>query len=83
MAGRTQQEIEQWIVERIRSRLGDEEIDVDAPLMGYGLDSMQVVALATELEEYLGFRFNENPLLDHPTIDALSQHLARVSHQPH
>ena len=40
MPSRTQQEIEQWIVERIRTRLGDEEVDVHAPLLGYGLDSM-------------------------------------------
>ena len=35
------------------------------------------MALATELEEYLGFRFAENPLLDHPTIDLLSHHLVQ------
>ena len=80
MAVRTEDEIRDWIVQRMRPLLLEgEPLDPDEPLIGYGLDSMQVVALAADLEDYLGLRFNENPLFDHPSVNALAKHLAERS----
>ena len=80
MPARSEQEIRDWIVARVRRHLGDDEpIDFHEPIVGYGLDSMHVVALAADLEDWLGIRFGENPLVDHPTIDALAKHLAARS----
>jgi len=73
------QEIEDWIAARVGALTGAarEEIDVRAPLTRHGLDSIAVVALASDLEKWLGYRFRANPLEDHPTIEALSRFLAQ------
>ena len=74
----TAAEIQAWIVDRV-STLTDipvAEVDVRAPLTRHGLDSVALVALATDLEKWLGYRFRENPLDAHPTIEALSRFLA-------
>ena len=34
------------------------------------------LSLATDLEKWLGYRFRENPLEAHPTIEALAEFLA-------
>jgi acyl carrier protein len=74
----TAQEIQDWIVDRVSSVTGvaPGEIDVREPLLRYGLDSVAVVALAADLETWLGCRFRENPLDEHPTIESLAQYLA-------
>ncbi|MDQ3332433.1 MAG: acyl carrier protein [Planctomycetota bacterium] len=41
-----------------------------------GLDSMQFVVLVGEMEQWLGCRFTDNPLIDYPTIDTLADFLA-------
>jgi acyl carrier protein len=71
-------EIQSWLVERLSAVLGVQaaEIPLGEPLIGLGLDSMQVVVLVGELEEWLGCRFKGNPLVDYPTIESLSAYLA-------
>ena len=73
----TAAEIQAWIVDRV-STLTDipADEDVRAPFTRHGLDSVALVALATDLERWLGYRFRENPLDAHPTIEALSRFLA-------
>jgi myxalamid-type polyketide synthase MxaE and MxaD len=75
---RSRQEIQDWIVARVSALTGtaSREIDVDKPLLRSGLDSVTVVALAADLETWLGYRFHENPLDEHPTIEALARYLA-------
>jgi acyl carrier protein len=53
-----------------------EAIDVRAPVTRFGLDSVAVVALAADLEKWLGYRFRANPLEEYSTIEALSRFLA-------
>jgi acyl carrier protein len=74
----TAAEIQAWIVDRVSTltEIPAEEVDVRAPLTRHGLDSVALVALATDVEKWLGYRFRENPLDEHPTIEALSQFLA-------
>lgn len=76
---RSAEEIRDWIIERLIGDLGLDagEIDADKPVIGLGVDSMQFVVLVGELEQWLGVRFADNPLIDHPTINALSAYLAR------
>ena len=52
------------------------EIRPDEPLVDLGLDSMQFVVLVGDLEQWLGVRFLDNPLIDYPTANALSEYLA-------
>jgi acyl carrier protein len=74
----TAEEIRDWIVARVSAltEVPPEEIDVRAPLARHGLDSVTVIALAADLEKWLGYRFRENPLDAHPTIESLAQFLA-------
>jgi acyl carrier protein len=75
---RSAQEIQDWLVARISSLTGTapSQIHVREPLLRYGLDSVATVALVTDLEAWLDYRFHANPLDDHPTIAGLAQYLA-------
>jgi acyl carrier protein len=71
-------DIRDWIVARVASLTGlpADEVDPAAPLTRHGLDSVAAITLASDLEAWLGYRFRENPLDAHPTIDALARFLA-------
>jgi acyl carrier protein len=71
-------QIQDWIVARIGRLTGMAvaEIDPNEEMFRYGLDSVAVVTMATDLEKWLGYRFQENPVEAHPTIAALSRFLA-------
>jgi len=75
---RTEAEIRQWLIARLSDRLQlpVDQIAVDQPIASFGLDSMQSVVLIGELEDFLGRRFDANPLIDHPSIERLSRFLA-------
>ena len=67
-------EIRDWLVSQVAAELqiSPEKIQTDQPVYSYGIDSMQVVTVIAEFEDWLGFRFDGNPLEDHPTIEALA-----------
>src|SRR5262249_31693485 len=72
------EEIRDWLVARV-SALADVApggVDVRAPFTRYGLDSVALIALSADLEKWLGYRFREDPLDAHPTIEALARFLA-------
>ncbi|HJZ54308.1 MAG TPA: acyl carrier protein [Gemmataceae bacterium] len=71
-------EIEAWMVARVGALTGvpPQAVDARAPLTRHGLDSVALIALAADLEKWLGYRFRENPLADHPTIEALARYTA-------
>jgi acyl carrier protein len=70
--------IRDWIVARIAILTGvpPAEIDVGAPLCRHGLDSIALIALASDLEKRLGYRFRENPVDASTTIESLSRYVA-------
>ena len=70
--------IEAWLAARVGelADLPPGDVDVRAPLTRHGLDSVALIALAADLEKWLGLRFRENPLEAHPTIEALAAYLA-------
>jgi acyl carrier protein len=72
------EEIRAWIVDRVShlTAVPPAEVDVGAPFTSYGLDSVAMIALAADLEKWLGHRFRDNPLADHPTIEVLARALA-------
>ncbi|MCR9201567.1 MAG: SDR family NAD(P)-dependent oxidoreductase [Planctomycetaceae bacterium] len=51
--------------------------ELDRPLIEMGLDSLMAVEFGTELQQMLGDQFAVGPtmLFDHPTIDAISDHV--------
>ncbi len=77
-ATKTQQEIIDWLVTHLSARLkvAARDIDIWQPFARYGLDSVNAVALAGDLEAWLGFPLAPTLAYDYPTIEALSRHLA-------
>ncbi|HUP80600.1 MAG TPA: acyl carrier protein [Pirellula sp.] len=71
-------EIQQWMIQHLAHELqvDPEKIAIGQPILSCGIDSMQVVTFVAKLEDLLGVRFSTNPLEDHSTIKALSQHVA-------
>ena len=74
---RSAAEIEAWLLTRLRERLGSgaEEIDAHLPFSYYGLDSLDAIALAAELEEWLGVPVTPDVAWDHPTAHAVATYL--------
>lgn len=70
--------IRSWIVAQIAERTGiqPDELDVRKPLRSYGLDSVANVAITGDLGAWLGRELSPTLIYDHPTIEALVQHLA-------
>jgi acyl carrier protein len=71
-------EIEGWLLERLQARLGEgaEAIDSHLPFSYYGLDSIDAVELAAELEEWLGTPVEASLTFDYPTASAVAAYLA-------
>jgi amino acid adenylation domain-containing protein/thioester reductase-like protein len=66
-----------WLQRRIAARAGlsPSEIDPRATFSEFGLDSVEAVALAAELEIFLGRPLSPTLAWDYPTIGSLAEHL--------
>ncbi len=74
---RSKSEIRQWLVSAIRARqVRSVEIDTSLPFYSYGVDSVERMSIAYELEVWLGFAIGDDALREHDTIDKLAAHLA-------
>ncbi|MCM2411717.1 acyl carrier protein [Streptomyces sp. RKAG290] len=71
-------EAQAWLVEKLAVRLGVEKdlVDVERYFDEFDLDSTEALILAGELEKWLGFELEATALWYHPTIAALSEHIA-------
>jgi phthiocerol/phenolphthiocerol synthesis type-I polyketide synthase C len=67
-----------WLPNKLAEISGVEPsaIDITAPFATQGLDSLKLVALASELSVWIGSPVNPVELFDHPTIVSLARHLA-------
>ncbi|TWU08933.1 Phosphopantetheine attachment site [Symmachiella macrocystis] len=74
---RSAAEIQDWLLDKLAEELETDrsQIQVKEPILAQGIDSMHVVAIVAQLEDWLGIRFSSNPLEDYPSIEALSQSL--------
>ncbi|MEU1513054.1 acyl carrier protein [Streptomyces sp. NPDC005811] len=72
------QEIRTWLVERIAYYLDRpaDEIDPSGPLVEIGLDSVYALTLCGDVEDEFGILVEPTMAWDHPTVDALTAHLA-------
>jgi acyl carrier protein len=77
--GRSAAEIERWLVEHLAEELqiAPEAIKMDQPILAQGVDSMHAVAIVAKLEDWLGIRFQSDPLEEAPSIAALARSLAQ------
>lgn len=70
--------IEEWLVSAIsrKTKLPCSAIALNEPLAAYGLDSLEVVSLSGELQEWLGRELSPTLVFDHPTVASLARFLA-------
>lgn len=70
--------IQSWLVSQVSDRLGlsPTEIDTQARLDSFGLDSAQALGMMSEAENLVGFQVSPALLWHYPTIKLLSQRLA-------
>lgn len=73
-------EIQHWLVGAVadRTRLPRAEIQIDEPIYRYGIDSLERVNLAYELERWIGFAVDESTLADLETIEEVAVHLIDI-----
>jgi acyl carrier protein len=73
-------EISDWLIAAVaeRTRLPRGEIQVDQPLYRYGIDSLERVNLAYELERWIGFEVDESTLAVLETIGEVAAHLTSI-----
>jgi acyl transferase domain-containing protein/aryl carrier-like protein len=76
---RTADDIQAWLVERIAREIGvtPENIDRKEPFDNYGLDSVLAIEVASAGKQKLGIDMSPLLLVHYPTIESLSQHLAK------
>ncbi|MFL6647555.1 MAG: acyl carrier protein [Sulfurifustaceae bacterium] len=73
-------EIRDWLIAAVaeRTRLPRSEIRSDEPIYRYGIDSLERVNLAYQLERWIGFEVSESTLAELETIDEVAAHLIRT-----
>ena len=76
---RTADDIQGWLIERIAKEIGvtPENIDVKEPFDNYGLDSVLAIEIASAGKQKLGIDMSPLLLVHYPTIESLSQYLAK------
>jgi acyl carrier protein len=74
----TEEQIRSWLVKNLARvlRVSLEEVGVRQSFWDYGLDSVQSVRLAGDLEEWLGVELDPTLAWDYPTIEDLAKYLA-------
>ncbi|ALF55339.1 hypothetical protein ACX27_24975 [Nostoc piscinale CENA21] len=77
----TKEAIQAWLINKLSDllKVTSQEIDVQRSLTRYGLDSLAIVNLAGELEQWLGRRISSTVAYEHPTIVALANYLANTT----
>ena len=72
------QEMQRFLIAELARRMEVDPklIDPRQPFERYGLDSLNAVRLAVELEERLGCKLPTTTLWDYPSIESLAQYLA-------
>lgn len=71
-------EIERFLIVELARRIevDPEAIDPKQPFERYGLDSLNALRLAVELEARIGQKLPTTALWDYPSIDSLARYLA-------
>ncbi len=66
-------DVRSWVRHRLAAALGlrAEDITLEKSIYDYGLDSVDAVILAGDLEEYLGIAVDPAAFLQKPTLEAM------------
>lgn len=70
-------QVEAWLIAKIAGQVGIDATQVDSrePFAQYGLNSVQAVSLAADLETFVGHALPPTLIYDYPTIESLARHL--------
>jgi len=73
-------ELRAWMVQYLAAKLhqAPESLVMDQSFQRLGLDSLSLLEMITELEEFAGQPLDSAVLFDHPSIAQLSAHMAKV-----
>jgi acyl carrier protein len=73
-------EICDWLIAAVaeRARLHRADIQIDEPMHRYGIDSLERVNIAYQLERWIGFEVDESTLANLETIGEVAAHLAGI-----
>ncbi|MFF4249654.1 acyl carrier protein [Streptomyces sp. NPDC001663] len=73
-------DLRSWLRARVAHyvQLDAADIDTTATLTTYGLDSVYALTLCGDIEDHLGLVLEPTVAWDHPTIDALAQHVEEM-----
>lgn len=76
-----QQQIEQWLVERVSTEIGlaPQQIARDTSLLEYGIDSASAIGVMADLEDFLKQPLDPNLFYEYPSIQELSRHLVGLA----
>ncbi|MGB3514351.1 MAG: AMP-binding protein [Microcoleaceae cyanobacterium] len=76
---RSKEAITNWLINKISNllKVSPNEIKIDRSFDNYGIDSLALVSLSGDLEQWLGCRLSKTLAYDYPTIKALSEYLAQ------
>ena len=74
----TESDIRDWCIAYVTRTVDDPSIAIgpEVPFAQMGLDSATSTYFVVELEEWLGTELDPEVVFDHPTIAALSRHIA-------
>lgn len=74
---KTREEIQNWLRDKIAAELKikSEEVSLQTTFAGYGLDSIVIVTLVDDLEEWLGTSLDPTIFWEYPTIETLTDWL--------
>lgn len=74
---KTVDDIQEWLIVYLSNLLDmqTDDIDTETPFEAYGLDSAAAVAMAGDLEDWLGHELEPTLVYDYPTIEKLANHL--------
>lgn len=74
---KTSEEIENWLREKVGAeiKIKPEDVSADVTFAAYGLDSLAIVTLAGDLEEWLGMSIDPTVFWEYPTIKDLTDWL--------
>ncbi len=74
---KSREEIQTWLREKIAKEIktAPEAVPVDVPFTNFGLDSIVIVTLVVDMEEWLETSLDPTIFWEHPTIELLTEWL--------
>jgi len=69
-------EVRQWLVAQVTQRGDGGGVDLSRPILSYGIDSLEGVALIGDLEKVVGRELSARLVFDNPTLQVLAERVA-------